>query len=128
MDGTTGRVRARRQTRTSTSIAGDEDEYAEPPVATVKRTTRRTSVITVEPKGENGHAENASIHDEQQDEVWGQLSRRFRIFVGGCHGYVTPFGQAFRGKYVFHVAITLLFEHMVRAACVTRLCIAVKST
>ena len=116
MDGTTGRVRARRQTRTSTSIAGDEDEYVEPPAATVKRTTRRTSVVTVEPKGENGHAENASIHDEQQDEVWDHFSRRFRIFMRGCHGYVTPFGHAFHDYHALHVATKLLFEHMVKGA------------
>ena len=86
-DGTTGRGKGRRPNRASTMIAGDEDEYVEQPTATVKRTTRRTSVITVEPKGDVGHAENVSVHDEQQDQVWGHIAWRFRIITGGCHGY-----------------------------------------
>ena len=67
-DGSRTRGRGRRQTRSGRASASDEDDFAEQ-TPTVKRTTRKTSIITVEPQGqpENG-VETVSVrqvHDEQ---------------------------------------------------------------
>ncbi len=66
------RGRGRRQTRSGRVSASDEDDFAEIP--TVKRTTRRTSVITVEPKGHivDG-SEGISVHDIQGNQVQAPL-------------------------------------------------------
>lgn len=79
-DGSRARGRSRRQTRSGIASASDEDDYIEQP--TVKRTTRKTSIITVEPKGhpENG-VENISIHEVQDQQVQHNL-----LAGGNCHG------------------------------------------
>ena len=79
-DGSRARGRGRRQTRSGLASASDEDEYIEQP--TVKRVSRRTSIITVEPKGhpENG-VENVSVHEVQDQQV----QRNF-LALGNCHG------------------------------------------
>ena len=66
------RGRGRRQTRSGRVSASDEDDFAEIP--TVKRTTRRTSVITVEPKGHIGDgSEDISVHEVHENQVQGPL-------------------------------------------------------
>ena len=79
-DGSRAKGRSRRQTRSGLASASDEDDYTEQP--TVKRTTRRTSIITVEPKGhpENG-MENFSVHEVQDQQVEVSFLAR-----GNCHG------------------------------------------
>lgn len=60
--------RGRRQTRSGRVSASDEDDLAEIP--TVKRTTRRTSVITVEPKAHFGDgSEDISVHEVHENQV-----------------------------------------------------------
>ena len=79
-DGSRAKGRGRRQTRSGLASASDEEDYTEQP--TVKRTTRRTSIITVEPKGhpENG-MENFSVHEVQDQQVGASVLER-----GNCHG------------------------------------------
>ena len=79
-DGSRARGRARRQTRSGLASASDEEDVTEQP--TVKRTVRRTSIITVEPKGhpENG-LENVSIHEVQEQQV-----KHTPPAHGKCHG------------------------------------------
>ena len=68
-DGSRTRGRGRRQTRSGRASASDEDDFAEQ-TPIVKRTTRRTSIITVEPQGqpENG-VENVSVREVQEEQV-----------------------------------------------------------
>ncbi|CAL5221608.1 g3828 [Coccomyxa viridis] len=96
-DGSRARGRGRRQTRSGLASASDEDEYIEQP--TVKRVSRRTSIISVEPKGhpENG-VENFSVHEVQDQQGAGEehgarsappaASERLRATAGKVGGQI----------------------------------------
>ena len=86
--------RGRRQTRSGRVSASDEDDL--PEIPTVKRTTRRTSVITVEPKAHivNG-SEDISVHEVHENQVKRPL-QSYTMWRWGRHACVMGVGYHFR--------------------------------
>ena len=116
-DGTTGRGRVRRQTRTSTSIAGDEDEYVEP--TTRHRQADHPANVCNHCGAQGGEwtcRKMSACMMSRQDEVWGHFSWRYRIFIGGCHGHGTPFGHACFDDCLLHSC----YKALLRAHCEVR--------
>ena len=100
-DGSRTRGRGRRQTRSGRASASDEDDFAEQ-TPTVKRTTRRTSIITVEPQGqpENG-VENVSVLEVQKEQVRSHLKSHQNLQRGRhtCGMHFVQHPQALRNMH-----------------------------